>query len=59
MKKKKENEKLEKLTIRLSKEKKESIKKMVEKSSYNSIWIVNPFLDNFYKDTFLYSIGVK
>lgn len=37
MKKKKENEKLEKLTIRLSKEKKESIKKMVEKSSYNSI----------------------
>ena len=22
-------------------------------------WIVNPFLDNFYKDTFLYSIGVK
>ena len=24
-----------------------------------SVWIVNPFLDNFYKDTFLYSIGVK
>ncbi len=23
------------------------------------IWIVNSFLDNFYKDTFLYSIGVK
>ena len=23
------------------------------------LWIVNPFLDNFYKDTFLYSIGVK
>ena len=22
-------------------------------------WIVNPFLNNFYKDTFLYSIGVK
>lgn len=22
-------------------------------------WIVNSFLDNFYKDTFLYSIGVK
>ena len=22
-------------------------------------WIVNTFLDNFYKDTFLYSIGVK
>ena len=25
----------------------------------SSRWIVNPFLDNFYKDTFLYSIGVK
>ncbi len=37
MEKRKENEKLEKLTIRLSKEKKESIKRMVEKSSYNSI----------------------
>lgn len=37
MEKKKESEKLEKLTIRLSKEKKESIKRMVEKSSYNSI----------------------
>ena len=37
MEKKKESEKLEKLTIRLSKDKKESIKKMVEKSSYNSI----------------------
>ena len=37
MKKKKESEKLEKLTIRLSKEKKEILKKMVEKSSYNSI----------------------
>lgn len=24
-----------------------------------SYWIVNSFLDNFYKDTFLYSIGVK
>ena len=22
-------------------------------------WIVNPFLYNFYKDTFLYSTGVK
>lgn len=37
MEKKKESEKLEKLTIRLSKEKKEQLKKMVEKSSYNSI----------------------
>lgn len=37
MEKKKESEKLEKLTIRLSKEKKESIKKMLENSSYNSI----------------------
>lgn len=37
MEKKKESEKLEKLTIRLSKEKKEEIKKIVEKSSYNSI----------------------
>lgn len=37
MEKKKESEKLEKLTIRLSKDKKESIKRMVEKSSYNSI----------------------
>ena len=26
---------------------------------YDELWIVNPFLDNFYKDTFLYSIGVK
>ena len=25
----------------------------------NKEWIVNPFLDNFYKDPFLYSIGVK
>ena len=23
------------------------------------LWIVNPFLYNFYKDTFLYSTGVK
>jgi Arc/MetJ-type ribon-helix-helix transcriptional regulator len=37
LEKKKESEKLEKLTIRLSKEKKEQLKKMVEKSSYNSI----------------------
>lgn len=37
MEKRKESEKLEKLTIRLSKEKKETIKKIVEKSSYNSI----------------------
>ena len=37
LEKKKESEKLEKLTIRLSKDKKESIKRMVEKSSYNSI----------------------
>ena len=37
LEKKKESEKLEKLTIRLSKDKKETIKKMVEKSSYNSI----------------------
>lgn len=37
MEKKKEGEKLEKLTIRLPKEKKESIKKMIERSSYNSI----------------------
>jgi Arc/MetJ-type ribon-helix-helix transcriptional regulator len=34
---KKANEKLEKLTIRISKNKKEMLKKMVEKSSYNSI----------------------
>ena len=26
---------------------------------YDVFWIVNPFLNNFYKDTFLYSIGVK
>ena len=32
-----EDEKLEKLTIRISKEKKEELKKLVEKSSYNSI----------------------
>ena len=32
-----EDEKLEKLTIRISKEKKEKLKKLVEKSSYNSI----------------------
>lgn len=40
----------------------------VEKSNITTIqnlqmmsmkWIVNPFLDDFYKDTFLYSIGVK
>lgn len=37
MEKKKESERLEKLTIRISKEKKEKIKKIVEKSSYNSI----------------------
>lgn len=37
MEKKKEDEKLEKLTIRLSKNKKEKIKKMVQESSYNSI----------------------
>lgn len=37
LEKKKESEKLEKLTIRLSKEKKEEIKRIVEKSSYNSI----------------------
>ena len=24
-----------------------------------NVWIVNHFLYNFYKDTFLYSIGVK
>ena len=29
------------------------------RNKYMSTWIVNPFLDNFYKDTFLYSIGVK
>ena len=37
MENKKEDEKLEKLTIRLSKNKKEKIKKMVQESSYNSI----------------------
>lgn len=37
MEKKKEDEKLEKLTIRLSKDKKEKIKKVVQESSYNSI----------------------
>lgn len=37
MENKKANEKLEKLTIRISKNKKEILKKMVEKSSYNSI----------------------
>ena len=37
MENKKANEKLEKLTIRISKTKKETLKKMVEKSSYNSI----------------------
>lgn len=37
MENKKANEKLEKLTIRISKSKKEMLKKMVEKSSYNSI----------------------
>jgi len=34
---KKSSEKLEKLTIRISKSKKEMLKKMVEKSSYNSL----------------------
>ena len=37
MENKKSSEKLEKLTIRISKNKKEMLKKMVEKSSYNSI----------------------
>ena len=37
MENKKANEKLEKITIRISKNKKEMLKKMVEKSSYNSI----------------------
>lgn len=37
MEKKKGEEKLEKLTIRISKDKKEQIKKIVEKSTYNSI----------------------
>lgn len=37
MENKKASEKLEKLTIRISKNKKEMLKKMVEKSSYNSI----------------------
>ena len=37
MENKKANEKLEKLTIRISKNKKEMLKEMVEKSSYNSI----------------------
>lgn len=37
MENKKSSEKLEKLTIRISKSKKESLKKMVEKSSYNSL----------------------
>ena len=37
MENKKANEKLEKLTIRISKNKKEMLKKMVEKSSYNSL----------------------
>ena len=37
MENKKSSEKLEKLTIRISKSKKEMLKKMVEKSSYNSI----------------------
>ena len=37
MENKKSSEKLEKLTIRISKSKKEILKKMVEKSSYNSL----------------------
>lgn len=37
MENKKANEKLEKLTIRISRNKKEMLKKRVEKSSYNSI----------------------
>ena len=37
MENKKSSEKLEKLTIRISKSKKEMLKKMVEKSSYNSL----------------------
>lgn len=37
MENKKSSEKLEKLTIRISKSKKERLKKMVEKSSYNSL----------------------
>ena len=33
---------------------------IIEDERYEiKLWIVNPFLDNFYKDTFLYSIGVK
>ena len=37
MENKNKSEKLEKLTIRISKSKKEMLKKMVEKSSYNSL----------------------
>ena len=37
MENKNKTEKLEKLTIRISKSKKEMLKKMVEKSSYNSL----------------------
>ena len=37
MEKKKSKEELEKITIRLSKSKKEMLMKIVEKSSYNSI----------------------
>ena len=36
------------------------LKKYTDEEHLISIaWIANPFLDNFYKDTFLYSIGVK
>ncbi len=36
-----------------------SAKDMEHRPAFQEMWIVNSFLDNFYKDTFLYSIGVK
>lgn len=35
------------------------IAKNILEEYFKKYWIVNSFLDNFYKDIFLYSIGVK
>ena len=45
---------------KVEKEKNEIVEEFFRRNDPKNIkWIVNTFLDNFYKDIFLYSIGVK
>ena len=47
------------IRIKTPRDRNSTFKPVIIEKGQTKLWIVNPFLDNFYKDTFLYSIGVK